>query len=284
MLLAACEDPPPPDWKSFTVTAKPLGEAKSYGEVLRVEFTVRNGHDAAVYVDRIEATAGRRHEMTALSRREMASIDGKKVRAFTHSGLLLPGQELTFVMPWRVIAGEDKLILTITPVDVDDVAGKAMRPDGKGGWSVADEAALKTQGKVLYRKPPPRPEPILAGAILSLPAPVAPFDPKWSKNVRDRPEAWTFSPTLGGYVVRVRAGSYNLQREDEVVPLPPTPFTFFDDLDGAAPTVKLLRLSGDVVTVTTENVRQILQEILRAGRQISFSDDRARAHFEEKPW
>jgi hypothetical protein len=113
---------------------------------------------------------------------------------------------------------------------------------------------------------------------------VAPFDPKWSKNLRDRPEAWAFSPALGGYVVRVRADSYNLQREDEVIPIPATPFEFFEALDGETKSTTLLRLSGDVTKVTSANARSILRDVLRANRQISFSDDREKAAFEEKPW
>ena len=310
------EDPLPANWRSFTVTAKPLEKLTDYGCVVPVEFTVENGHDAAVFIDRLEATAGRRREMMAFARREMVDMtwQGDEVayetgpkgdpedseRVFFHRGLLLPGQEVTFVMPWRILSGTDRLILTITPTSKSRLKGKAFLPVKDAEWHRADDEGLRAfaarkhdtldasdpswNRAVLYRKPPPRPEPLLAGAIVSLPAPVAPFDPQWSRDPRDRPEAWAFSPGLGGYVVRVRAGSYNLQREDEVIPIPPTPFEFFEALDGRTKSTKLLRHSGDVTVVTLENARAILQEVLRASRQISFSDDRKRAAFEEKPW
>lgn len=310
------EDPLPANWQAFTVTAKPLEKVTAYGCVVPVEFTVRNGHEAAVFIDRIEATAGRRREMMAFARREMLDVtwQGDEVayetgpkgdpnsrqRVFLHYGLLLPGQEVTFVMPWRILSGEDKLILTITPTSEKRLSGKAFLPVKDAEWHRADDDGLTAfaakkydtldaakpswNRAVLYARPPPRPEPLLAGAIVSLPAPVAPFDPQWSRNPRDRPEAWAFSPGLGGYVVRVRAGSYNLQLEDEVIPIPPTPFEFFEALDGGAKSTRLLRHSGDVTVVTLSNARAILQKVLRTSRQISFSDDRKKAAFEEKPW
>jgi len=316
-VVIGCPDTPAPTWEAFTVTAKPLGEVGVYGAVVPIEFTVKNGHDVPVFVERIEATAGRRWELMAFSRRETIHIEesesgfvawtgdkfppnAKKRRVLLHYGLLMPGQELTFVLPYRLIAAEDKLILTITPTSSADLPGKVYLPITYPEWRLADGEGLFAFGKrsqgaldpaspsrdraVLRMKPVPQPEPILAGAVVRLSAPVAPFDPKWTRNVRDRPEAWAFSPRLGGYIVRVRAGSYNLQLENEVIPLPPTPFEFFEAIDGPEGGTKLLRHSGDVDTVTKDNVREILGEVLRSGRQVSFSDDRERAPFQERPW
>jgi len=278
---------------------------------------VKNGHDVPVFIDRIEATAGRRWELMAFSWREILSLEkeGDSLfshvkeknppkpgtdRALLHSGLLLPGQELTFVLPYRVIAAMDMLIITVTPTSITDLVGEVYLPVTGGQWNLASKAGFSGFGSrkhatldtpvtrydraVLRLKPVAQDEPILAGAEVSLPAPIAPFDPKWSRDVRHRPEAWGFSPQLGGYIIRVRAGSYNLQRENEVIPLPPTPFEFFEAIDGPEGKTRLLRHSGDVVVVTAANAGEILQSVLRAGRQVSFADDPEKAMFEERPW
>jgi hypothetical protein len=207
---------------------------------------------------------------------------------------------MSFVLPYRILTATDRLLLTITPTSARELRGEVFLPVGDGEWRLADDTELEAFGRrrhdpmdassppwnraVLRLKPVAQVEPILAGTEVSLPAPIAPFDPQWSRNVRHRPEAWAFSPKLGGYLVRVRAGSYNLQRENEVVPLPPTPFEFFAAIDGPKGSTRLLRHSGEVVTVTAENAREVLEEVLRAGRQVSFGDDPAKADFEERPW
>ena len=296
---------------------KPLVENVEYGAVVPVEFTVVNGESVPVFLDRIEATAGRRWELMSCSRREVVPLtkegdllrewpedkyppNAMTGRVLLHSGLLMPGQELRFRLPYRIIAAEDKLLLTITPTSIADLEGSVYLPRGDGEWKLADGPGLTAFGKqerptldpaapsrdaaLLRLKPVPLPEPIVAGAIVGIPAPVAPFDPKWSRNPSDRPEAWAYSPKLDGYLVRVRAGSYNLQREDEVIPLPPVPFELFEAVDGEEGRTTLLRVSGDVTEVTAENVLDVLEEVLRARRQVAFSDAPDRAAFQEKAW
>jgi hypothetical protein len=221
-----------------------------------------------------------------------------KSRVFVLQGLLLPGQELTLVRSYRVLAAEDRILLTVTPMKEEDLVGEVYLPAKGGEHALATKESLAAFGKesfpvldaedpgftraVLRDRVARLPEPVLAYDTARLPAPVAPFDPKWSRRRGDRPEAWAYSPSLGGYILRVRAGSYSFQTEEIVRPLPPVPFRLFEEIDGEEGETKLLRTSGDVTVLTKANVLDVLEEVLRARRQVTFSDAPDRAPFEEK--
>jgi hypothetical protein len=301
LLLSGCGPDPTPTWDQFAVTATPLAEITGYGAVVPYEFTLTNGHALPVFVERIEAKAGRRHQLASFVARPWLKLTEKDdalgvdpganaKRVLARSGLLLPGQSMTIRIPYRVIAAKEWILFTITPTTMDDLEDEAWLPDGSGsGWIRATEESLAEFGGRAFEPVEPGDlsravvtlnmkvsrEPTLAAASFPIDAPIAPFDPKWRPGQND---AWSYSPTLGGYVLRVRGGIFRLQTEDDVLPLPLLPFDFLDEVElGRRP--KVLLYSGEIREVGKDDLKAFLNEVLRQKREIAYSDEPEKAPY-----
>jgi hypothetical protein len=265
------------------------------------EFTFTNGHPVPVFVERVEAKAGRRHQLASFVERpwlEVAEKDdvltsapgGRAERALARTGLLLPGQSMTIRIPYRVIAAKEWILFTMTPTTMDDLEDEVWLPDGTGRrWVRATEDTLAEFGRrefgpvedgdlaraVLTLNMKVEREPTLAAASFPIDAPVAPFDPRWRPGEND---AWTWSPTLNGYVLRVRGGAFRLQTKDDVLPLPMLPFEFLNEVE-AGKRPKVILYSGEVREIGAKDLRAFLDDVLRKKREIAYSEEPKKATY-----
>jgi hypothetical protein len=268
LAVAACgggKEPGPP---SFPTVAKPLEEIERYGDVVPIRFTIVNGNADTYVVDRAEALNGERRELAEFTTVEIrGQAGGGKAKVVVTRGLLAPGEELSFTVPeYRVITAGERVLLTVRKLDAEQAASLGA-PDADGRVVLSRSIVAVT--------------PEFAGAETVVPAPLAPYP---SRVPTGAAEAWTFSPTLGGYVYRISSGDFRLVHEKTDDDLPPVPFGFLDDVEAGHGPVKVLLPNGDVKEVVPENLHEFLKEVLARRRAIAFSEKPDRAPWQVQDW
>lgn len=282
----------------FAGAATPLTPVKAYGSIVPFRFTITNECPFPVFVERVKALVGYQRDLAVLTLPEPITatesggvlVPGPGLAYSVRNGLLLPGQSFTFETEYRVVDREERLHLTLEAMTEERLVGAAWLPEGPNArrWVRAGRDSLEAfraidfppflaldPGRtraVLTRHGFRLGEITIGGALANLPCPPAPFEPEFEKL---KPDAWSFSRTLDGFVVRVRAGDYRLLKKTSSAPLPPVPFPLLDDLDRKAEGVEVRMVDGEVRTLTAPDLMSFLESLHRDGGRIRIASGSA---------